>query len=221
MQELRPSSLKEIERILDDSYFTKASFRITNSTVTEPFLAIDFIPENRFKFEVYSATGEKQKYLTSEAPGRHMSSVEEYEYKDFSDITTSIRFWVRRIKEDYDQRAAAKNEMEDIVQKLREQFQEVPDGEFTDSEVQNLEARLSDLEKVVELQARKLEASEWEITQFKKDIEAIKGDLHIFPKPVWYKVSGNKIIKAVGKFFGSTEGRQLIVEAFKKLLPPP
>ncbi|TAM44013.1 MAG: hypothetical protein EPN55_12335 [Gammaproteobacteria bacterium] len=221
MKKLRPLSLRGIEQILDDSYFTKASFQITNAPDDEPFLVISFVPDDRFFFKAYSAESEKQKYLTYEAPGNHMSTGEEYEYSDFNKVEWAIRSWAKRIKEDYDQRASAKDEIEEFVEKLRKQFPEAPEGEFTDSEVENLKARLSDLENVVEQQAQKLKASEWEISQFKKEIEAIKGDLHRFPKPVWYKVAGNKILKAVGKFLTSGEGRQLIVEVIKRLLPPP
>ena len=63
-----------------------------------------------------------------------------------------------------------------------------------------------------------MEISESQIKEFEREIANIKDDLEVFPKGVWHKVAGNKLLKAMGSFFRSKEARQLLVEGFKKLL---
>ena len=52
MLKLRPNTLREIESILDDSYFTKDSFFVVNDPARNNFLRIEFSPCNELYFNV-------------------------------------------------------------------------------------------------------------------------------------------------------------------------
>lgn len=80
MSELRPTTMQEIDRILDRSYFTRNSFTVKNTPITSPFLVISFDPKPKFRYAVYATS---DGFMTDEAPGEHLASGEEVTRKSF------------------------------------------------------------------------------------------------------------------------------------------
>ncbi len=223
MAELRKTTIIQIESILDRSYFTKDSFTISNRPLSDPFLIISFIPMPQFRFLVSSVGMGTDDYRTDEVPGFHIATGESTQRKGFSNVLQAIQSWVERIREDLRTGKQGNDEVEHILNEFRQKILSHTfegEEEFTEREIAELRERLDALQTIIEQQSEKLEASDKQIKEFKKEIEDIKKDLEAFPKSVWYKVSGNKLLKSVGKFVKSKEGRDLLIEGIRKLVLP-
>ncbi|WP_273023886.1 hypothetical protein [Rheinheimera sp.] len=221
LSELRSTTLKEIERSLDKSYFALGSFKITNHPEKSPFLIIKFIPEDRFQFSVSkSGYGVKGSFSTEQAPGEHLASGEKFTYDSFEQVISAIDKWTNRIDQDFLSRRPPDVNVEQFVQNLRNSIDAAPNepGYFSSEEVATIRDRLSELERIVVEQAEKLDDSEKQLKSFQMQLNEVKNDLEKFPKGVWYKVAGNKLIRAVSDFASSESGRKLISEGIKRLL---
>lgn len=219
MTQLRQATLNKINDVLDHSYFTKDSFTVTNRPDMSPFLTVTFIPSPEFSYDVYASTG-KEEFFSREAPGEHMSTSEDFPRKDFSDVISGIVRWTNRIREDFKTRMPRSDDADIFLQQLREQIFSGADteGEFSSEEVEELKQKLDALTRLVSEHAEKLEANDYQIRRFESEITEIKNDLGVMPKGVWHKVAGNKLLKSVGTFLKSGEGRQLLADGIKKLL---
>jgi len=218
MYEVRPSVLQEINSILERSYFTSASFTVSNNPNKYPFLVIEFNPQTTYKFEV-SPSDNDEGFSTNESPGEHISSGESFERINFDLVIYAVENWIGRIRDDFDSRKKITNVSDEFIEKLRDNiFSNNSTGEYSESEIKGLKTKLNKLSEIVEKQAEQLEASEYQIKQFKKEIENIKNDLEVMPKGVWNKVAGNKLLKSISGFLKTSEGRSLISEGIKKLL---
>ncbi len=222
MSELRPTTLQEIERVLDRSYFTKHSFTITNTPKTSPFLKIIFTPKPKFRYLVSVASDGS--FTTSEAPGEHLASGEKNSRKTFQSVISALSSWIGRIQDDLYSAKSEQDEIEEFVEQFRSKIFATPEGEeeeaanFSSQEIQYLRDKLDSLQKFIEGQAEKIEISEQQIKKFEEEIANIKNDLSYMPKGVWKKVAGNKLLKSVREFLNTSEGRKLIADGFKKLI---
>jgi outer membrane murein-binding lipoprotein Lpp len=220
MSELRPTTLKEIGRILDHSYFTESSFSVSNTPQSSPFLTITFLPKPEFRYAVYGTSDTS--FETDEAPGEHLASGEMVSRKSFPSVLDGVRAWVRRIHDDIKSSKSQADALEEYMEQLRSQIftdTGADDGdEFSLVEIQELRDKLDDLRRYVEEQAEKIQASEYQIKQFEQEIANIKDDLSTMPKGVWKKIAGNKLLKSIKGFLNTSEGRQLITDGLKKLI---
>lgn len=221
MSELRPTTLQEIERALDRSYFTKHSFTITNTPKASPFLKIVFSPKPKFRYFVSEASDGS--FTTDEAPGEHLASGEKISRKSFQSVISALSSWIGRIQDDLYSAKSEKDEIEEFVEQFRSKIFTAAEGEeeagdFSSQEIQDLRDRLDSLQEFIESQAAKIEASEQQIKKFEEEIANIKNDLSYMPRGVWKKVAGNKLLKSVREFLNTSEGRKLIADGFKKLI---
>lgn len=221
MSELRPTTLQEIERTLDRSYFTKHSFTITNTPKASPFLRIVFSPKPKFHYFVSAALDGS--FTTDEAPGEHLASGEKNSRKSFQSVIGALSSWIARIQDDLYSTKSEKDEIEEFIEQFRSKIFAATEGEeettdFSSQEIQDLRDKLDSLQKFIEGQAAKIEASEQQIKKFEEEIVNIKNDLSYMPKGVWKKVAGNKLLKSVREFLNTSEGRKLIADGFKKLI---
>lgn len=220
MSELRPTTLREIEQILDHSYFTLSSFSVSNTPQSSPFLKITFLPKPEYRFAVYG--GSDTSFETDEAPGEHLASGEMVSRKSFPGVLDGVRSWVRRIHDDIKSSKNQADAVEEYLEQLRSQIfasaGEDDGDEFSSGEVQELREKLDALKLYVEEQAEKINASEYQIKQFEQEIANIKNDLATMPKGIWRKVAGNKLLKSIKGFVSTPEGRQLIADGLRKLI---
>lgn len=196
MLKLRPNTIKEIQSILDESYFTKDSFSVINDPARKSFLSIKFVPTEGYTFTVKTL---KDDYITNEKPGKYLETVEAYTREDFDLVLLAIRSWVERIKEDLDSREFSDRDLELFLNKLRASFLSYKNeaGYFTNNEILELNRKLEALEILVLGKTSSFNIPESCIISFQETIESIKKDLNKYQKNIWYTISGNKIIKEV------------------------
>lgn len=196
MLKLRPNTIKEIQSILDKSYFTKDSFFVENDPIRSSFLIIRFLPINEYSFSVKTL---KKNYVTSERPGIYLETEEAYEREDFNLIIHAIYAWVDRIKEDLDSVDCKDNEIDLFLNKLRQSFLSYNNETtyFSSDEIKQLNRKLRLLETLVLGKVDSFNISKDQIISFNETLDSIREDLNKYTKNVWYTISGNKIIKEV------------------------
>ncbi|ATM00191.1 hypothetical protein CK910_18280 [Aeromonas sp. CA23] len=155
------------------------------------------------------------------SPGQY-KNVEQKAYDDLDSAIATIPHWLGYIKEDLiNLRFNDTSIIDDFTQSFQEKVDESidePDSYFTEEEANVLKEKLDDLKRrVEELEARD-EISSNDKKQFDNAINKTKSDLDIFPKGMWYKTAGNKIISLIKSVLKTQEGRQALFEVAKKLL---
>ncbi len=219
MANIRTASLKKIEGILDNSYFTKDSFSVETSDDEEDFLVIKFIPIPEYVFAVSERDYREGEFQTSEYPGLHMLQSEYFSKDDFPEVIKAITPWIKRIKEELDSQDSL-GDVDGYLNNLRASFEEHvnEEGKFNQSEIEGLSSKIDTLESLILEQAEKLETSEIEIKKFKAEFEAIKNDLPRYNKGMWYRVAGNKVVRTARSFLTTPEGRKLLADGVRKFL---
>ena len=134
-----------------------------------------------------------------------MASPEDFFRKDFDKVLQAISSWTDRIRDDFRVRSSERDEADQILEALRAQIFSgaETEGEFSKAEIEELRTKLDGLQTLIEQHAERLDANEYQIKEFEKEITNIKNDLEVMPKNVWHKVAGNKLLKAMGGFFKS------------------
>lgn len=218
---LRAKTLAELRETLDNSYFTADSFRLKNTPDGFPFLDIEFSPAPHFFFRIYAA--EDGTFRTEESPGELIASAEDRLHKNLEAAFGAVRYWTRRIREEYTHAAALRSEVDDFLEQFRAKVfaaddEEDPSAEFSADEIAELRENLDKLTELFTAQAEELKANSSQIGAFQREIEKIKEDLNGMPRGVWKAVASNKLLKSVKGFLGTAEGRILIADGLKKLI---
>ena len=221
MTTLRETTKKKILDALEKTYFTASSFSVQFHEGEAPFLVIGFVGDKRFKFSIseppgYNTVG----YITEEAPGVHIETGEKYKHENLSAALKAITSWVERIHEDYRSKNPIVDELESFRQMLADQIEHHVhdrDAHFSAEEANELRQKLDELGARLQQLAEKNDANERRLDEARQELEKIKADVAIFPKGVWYRVAGSKVLGIVKKVAGTAEGRQFALEAAKKL----
>jgi hypothetical protein len=218
LAEIRLATLREIEEILDTSYFTKHSFQIDSRPDKHPFLVVTFLPELKYTYAL--SCFDQNSFLTKESPGEHLLNAEDFTYNSFHEVKQSLRKWTERIKQDLDAGSAPTDDFDQFLDRLRSGvFADASDapGKFTDKEISDLREKLDALQASVESQAERINATEEELARFQSELAAIKEDLATMPRAIWKQVASNKLLRSVKDFLGTPEGRKLVADGIKKL----
>lgn len=222
MTALRETTKKKIQEALEKTYFTASSFSVRYEEGGDPFVVIIFIPEKQFTFSISEPSGYNSSgYVTDEAPGLHIETGEQYKRENLANALKAIVPWAERILEDYRSKNPVIDEFEAFRKSLSEQIEAHvldKDAHFTEEEARSLRARLDELSTKLHEVWERSEATDQKLKEAQQEIERIKNDVAIFPKGVWYRIAGGKIIDAVKKVVGTPEGRQFALEAAKKFL---
>lgn len=220
MTTLRETTKQKIFSVLEGTYFTGGSFSANFNENQEPFLVIRFIPNANFTFSV-KQTFNVAGYVATEAPGVHIENGESYKYDNLDACIKAIGKWAERILEDY----RSKNPIIDEFEQLRKTLFEQVEGHikdqhshFTPEEISGLRSKLDELDARLKEVCDKNSEYEHSLREAHREIEKIKADLELFPKGVWYRVAGAKVLGLIKKVAGSQEGRELALEAAKKFL---
>ena len=218
MAEIRLATLREIEEILDTSYFTKHSFQIDSHPNKLSFLVITFLPEPKYIYALSQL--DQDSFLAKESPGKHLLNAEDSTYNSFHEVMQSLRKWTERIKQDFDAEGTSTDDFDKFLDRLRSKvFADASDapGKFTAEEISDLREKLDALQAFVESQAERINATEEELSRFQSELAAIKEDLSTMPRGIWKQVASNKLLRSVKDFLGTPEGRKLVAEGIKKL----
>ncbi|MDC4227321.1 MAG: hypothetical protein MPW15_24535 [Candidatus Manganitrophus sp.] len=133
----------------------------------------------------------------------------------------SISPWVMRILEDYRTQNPLIDEFENLRSSLSEQIEKhIADesAHFSSEEIASIRSSLDDISvKLAEISEKTAE-QERQLLNAQNELKGLKADLEIFPKGVWYRMAGSKVLNILKKAATSKEGRNFVLEAAKKFL---
>ncbi|MCV6609134.1 MAG: hypothetical protein OIF55_00015 [Amphritea sp.] len=173
---------------------------------------------------VLAMTGQgraKKLIRTIEKPGTYKN----HESRTHDDIDSAIRRisdWVGSIREDL---ISSKTSLRSTIDELTENFQksidenlEDPESYFEEHEENAIKSKLDELHKRVSDLEEQFSFTPEETQRIEGAIEKSKSDLRVYPKGVWYKTAGTRLLKVMKGILQSKEGREVLSDLAKKLL---
>jgi predicted RNase H-like nuclease (RuvC/YqgF family) len=156
--------------------------------------------------------GDTKKVIrTSEQPGTYKNH-ESRTHEDIDSAISRISDWVRSIREDLiNSRATLRSTIDELTEKFQQSIDENIDDDAIKSKLDELHQRVSELEE-------KLGFTPEETKKIEKVIEKSKSDLKLYPKGVWYKTAGTKLLTVMKGILKSKEGREILSDLARKLL---
>lgn len=241
MSQLTLSAVKQVQDALSKSSFSLTDFGIQLPDKGDLLLTVEFRHKEGYKFQIIESR-ERSKVKTSMGAGGFgpvREETSEYivmytletpgsfklrdraEIDDFSAALDRIPGWCEHIQENLSVAPLAKDTFEELSASLEEQLDEQgwsDDERFTKEEIERLTNKLQDLAGRFEKLQEQNSVTQEQVDQIKKQLAELGKNASRFPKRIWGKVAGNKLIEIVMSFLKSKEGRDLFIESIKRLI---
>ena len=218
MVQLRETTKRKVYAALEKSHFTASSFAVNFNEEETKFLMIVFLPNRSFSF---AAERNYTGLSTIEAPGQHIVTDETSKQASLDDCLKAITPWIARILEDYRSQNPLIDEFETLRKTLGEQIEKhIADesAHFSPDEVIEIRKKLDDLSSKLAEVTEKTAEQEKQLRDAQAELKTLKSDLDVFPKGVWYRMAGSKVLTIIKRAATSKEGRDFALEAAKKFL---
>lgn len=234
MPKLKNAVITKILSRLDNGEFCQEDFlidfpdtdvlaKITFRSMTKYSFIIDETDvSSLIPFGVISSSNSsiKKEIRTIERPGSYKNS-DSKTHENISDAIDRIYAWKVNVREDI---IHSKRTIRKTLDSMNEEFQNSidknisdPENFFKPNEIEKLKVKLDELKTRVEGLKGKYGVSSDNIKTLESAIDKSKKDLKIYPKGIWYKTSGNKILKIMRMILNSKEGKRVLADIAKKL----
>ena len=158
--------------------------------------------------------------FTRETPGSFKVQ-DQIEIDEFDEAMERIMKWCKNVRDNLAIMPVESDTFTELREALEEQIEECKwsdEERFSSEEIEKLNSRLDDLSVRFETMLQENRITQKDIDQINREIAEIKGNAKSFPKKIWARVTGNKLIEIMTNFARSQEGRQLVAEGIKKLI---
>lgn len=177
---------------------------------------------NKFALAIAFQENETKKVIrTIESPGDYRNS-ENHTHQDIGSAIDRISDWVRNIREDLvHSREVLRTTIDDLSAEFQESIDEKienPEEYFGEDEQSDLINKLNELQERVEKLEQELELDPKDTAKIESAIEKSKADIKLYPKGVWYKTVGTKLMKLLRQILKTKEGREIAADVAKRLL---
>lgn len=243
MIKLKSSVINRILEELDSEDFCKEDFEIQEPGNSKSLVKIIFPARPEYYFEIietvvtkkrkevsaFSAIpGFNQEYeeeenviLTTESPGDY-KIIESKKLSSLDNAINRIQAWTRNIKEEItisslDNETSVEEDLEWFKEKVNDDI-ERPNEPFTQDEIQVLSEKLDSLKERIDDLEIQLDNGNNLKEQAENTIQRTKDDLEKYPRGIWYRTAGNKLLNLMKTILKTQEGRQLVTETIKSLL---
>jgi hypothetical protein len=177
---------------------------------------------NRFAVALAFQDNEAKKVIrTIESPGDYRNN-ESHIHSDIGSAVARISDWVRNIREDIvHSRDVLRTTIDDLSAEFQDSIDESledPDEYFEEDEQNELIDKLNELQERVAKLEQELGLDPKDTKIIESAIEKSKADIKIYPKGVWYKTAGTKLMKLLRQVLNTKEGREIAADIAKRLL---
>ncbi|WP_415901346.1 hypothetical protein ACMXYR_09285 [Neptuniibacter sp. QD29_5] len=163
----------------------------------------------------------KKVIRTVEKPGTYKNH-ESRTHNDIDSAISRISEWVCSIRDDLiGSRAALRSTIDELTENFQKSIDENivdPESYFEAHEEDAIKSKLDELHQRVSELEEKLGFTSEETSKLERAIEKSKSDLKLYPKGVWYKTAGTKLLTVMKGILKSKEGREILSDLAKKLL---
>ena len=243
MSQLKPSFVSAIKAAIEKSRFTVDDFifefpksgktlvRITFSYKQEYMLALteetkreQVTIEEGYGFASRSTkrsqTVEETLFTIRATPG-YFKTETVYEIENLGKLIEELPKWCENIRSDLyalapkpDPLATLREELQRNLDKLVDK----PDDYFNAEELEVVDNRFDKLLSEVANLREQYSITKQQLDSMQKEFEEFKSSARAYPKGVWAKITGNKLVKATGQLFNSPEGRAFLFQQIRRAL---
>ncbi|MCQ3827853.1 hypothetical protein HXX02_00185 [Microbulbifer elongatus] len=235
MPKLKNSIVNDIYSYLEYGDFCLEDFDVKFPEKSDSLAEITFIALPKYSFvldETYTGgaigaalalSGESRKRIirTIEAPGDYKNS-EVHVHEQIDSAIERITNWVRNVREDLVySKSALRTPDVDLISDLENSFEkEITDPEafFEEAEENEISKKIDELSRRVSELEEKLGISPEESKIIENVLVRSKENLKKYPKGVWYRTAGTKIMKTIKGILKTKEGRELLADVARNVL---
>jgi hypothetical protein len=239
MPQLKPSFLQEIKQVLGRSKFTTDDFEFEHPDNGQSLIRITFVHKPEYSFMLYEQTKEEsiqveQKYLGSTrterskytvlsakvSPG-NFKTVDMLTLSEPGEILEHIPKWCENIRKDLYALAPRKDPLDELRAKMKAKLDGLvheQDDYFNEDELTVVDTRFDQLYQEITNLRDEYDLTKQQLDELQKEFQEFKNSARVYPKGIWARVTGNKLVKATGSIFNSSEGRSLIMKGISKAL---
>lgn len=215
---LKHSVLAKVYSTLEKSPFTVADFAVKPDHKDESvILTVTFRHQSEYVFQVLE---HNDGIFVIESPGEYRKT-ESGELKSLQELPSKLADWARNIRDELRTHMPVYDEIDELRQAIEKHVAEhVADAEapFSKVEADELREKLDLLSSKFEELAQHNEITKQELNRVQQELTAIKANISAFPKGTWYKTAGAKLWVVTSKVITSSESRQVLAQAARKLI---
>ncbi|WP_216641738.1 hypothetical protein [Vibrio anguillarum] len=234
---LKSTVIKQIRSMLDSGKYCIEDFETTFPDNGSVLVDIKFIAFPSFSLSVYEDTvGGVRTLAMIHKPNEEIKTVikcsmspGEYKTKQVTrhesidDAISQIYSWADYIRQELValRTDSQQSEDDDVLSSFQEYLNEPvdePESFFTIEEAQKLKEKLEQLQRRVEELEADNQIDQAESESLTTAIESTKPDIEVYPKGVWYRTAGNKILRTLKRVAKNKESRDLFIDVMKKLM---
>lgn len=159
-------------------------------------------------------------YAVTFCPGEYLERIDE-DIAQLTELLTMIRSWCGFIKNDLYAKLPKIDPLQDIRSRLANDFDSMiddPDAAFSTAEAERVDARLDQLLSELLAMSERLHLTEQQLSDLQDQFDQLKADARTYPKGVWARVTSNRLVKAIGKFVNTPEGRKLVFDQVRRAI---
>lgn len=243
MSQLKPSFVNEIQVAIEKSRFTVDDFSFEFPSSGKSLVRITFLykpeymlilTEEKKREQVtieekfgYASSSTSRSHTVQETvftiratPGRFKTEVT-YEINDLGGLLEELPKWCENIRSDL----YALAPKVDLLATLREELQknldtlvDKPDEYFNAEELKVVDSRFDQLLAEVTNLREQYSLTKMQLDSMQKEFEEFKSSARAYPKGLWAKITGNKLVKTTGQIINSPEGRTFLFQQIRRAL---
>lgn len=234
---LKRTKISHIQNILDNGKYCLEDFETIFPAQGSVLVEIKFKAYPSFHLSIYEETRNtmgafallsdpnqeiKTVIKCSMSPGEYKTE-QVTRHDSIDNAISEIYSWVDNIKEELIalRRTRQHAEDDDVLSNFQKYLDEPidePESFFSVHEAQALKDKLEELQKRVEQLETDKQIEPEDCESLTSAIESTKSDIDVYPKGVWYRTTGNKILKTLKRVAKNKESRDLVIDVVKKLM---
>lgn len=243
MSQLKPSFVNEIHAAIEKSRFTVDDFSFEFPKSGKTLVRITFLYKPEYMLVLteetkreqvtieekfgYASPSKSRSHTVQETvisirviPGRFKTEVV-YEIDSLGGLPEELPKWCENIRSDL----YALTPKVDPLATLREELQknldnlvDKPDEYFNVEELEVVDSRFDLLLGEITKLREQYSLTKQQLDSMQKEFEEFKNSARAYPKGLWAKVTGNKLVKTTGQIINSPEGRTFLFQQIRRAL---
>lgn len=244
MSQLKLSFVNEIQAAIEKSRFTEDDFSFEFPASGKMLVRITFLYKPEYMLTLTEGTKreqvtieEKFGYASSSSTSRthtvqetvftiraipgHFKTEDTYEIDGLGGFLYELPKWCENIRSDL----YALTPKVDLLATLREELQknldtlvDKPDEYFNVEELKVVDNRFDQLLAEVTNLREQYSLTKQQLDAMQKEFEEFKSSARAYPKGLWAKITGNKLVKTTGQIINSPEGRSFLFQEIRRVL---
>lgn len=218
---MRATLQAKIWSAIQSSPFTAADFDVTFGRENQDLLLVVFRHDTRWSFGLSGSYSGN--WSLTESPGNHRTT-EVSTPKSLDDIPDLLLKWIRNVRDELRTSLPIYSELDELRRALDEhvtQHVSNPEQPFNREEAAELKSKLDDLMARLQQMEEKNQLTEQEVKRLNQEITSLKTNVDSYPKGTWYKTAASKLWATVTSVVSSPEGRKVLTQASQRALGLP